>query len=76
VFSERAHNRRYRRYVYEAESLNQPEKGRVKVIDDKVFERARRREFELRRSDRLNYRTRYFTDSGIIESKGFVAQNY
>ena len=28
--------RRYRRYVYEAGSLDRPEKGSVKVIEDKV----------------------------------------
>jgi hypothetical protein len=25
---------------------------------------------------RFQYRTRYFTDSGIIETKAFVAENY
>ena len=34
------------------------------------------REFELSRSDRFRYRTRYFTDSGIIGSKEFVFSNY
>ena len=34
--------RRYRRYVYEAGSVNQPEKGNVKVIEDKVLEKERR----------------------------------
>jgi hypothetical protein len=72
----KAQIRRYRRYVYEAGSVNQPEKGNVKVIEDKVLEKERRREFELSRSDRFRYRTRYFTDSGIIGSKEFVAQNY
>jgi hypothetical protein len=28
------------------------------------------------RSDRFRYRTCYFTDSGIIGSKKFVAENY
>jgi len=32
--------------------------------------------FELSKTDRFRYRTRYFTDSGIIGSKEFVAQNY
>jgi REP element-mobilizing transposase RayT len=41
--------RRYRRYVYEAGSLNRPEKGSVKVIKDKVLEKERSRAFELRR---------------------------
>ena len=68
--------RRYRRYVYEAGSLNQPEKGNVKVIADKALEKERSRGFELSKSDRFRYRTRYFTDSGIIGSKEFVSANY
>ncbi|MEN8779524.1 MAG: transposase [Desulfobacterales bacterium] len=76
VKSKKERVRRYRRYVYEAGSVNQPEKGNVKVIEDKVLEKERRREFELSRSDRFRYRTRYFTDSGIIGSKDFVAENY
>ena len=68
--------RRYRRYVYEAGSLNQPGKGNVKVIKDKVLEKERGKEFELSRSDRFRYRTRYFTDSGIIGSKEFVSGHY
>jgi putative transposase len=76
VKSRKERIRRYRRYVYEAGSLNQPEKGNVKVIKDKVLEKERHREFELSRSDRFRYRTRYFTDSGIIGSKEFVAANY
>ncbi len=68
--------RRYRRYVYEAGALNQPKKGSAKVIKDKVLEEERRRAFELSKSDRFRYRTRYFTDSGIIGTKEFVATNY
>ena len=67
---------RYRRYVYEAGAVNRSEKGQVKVIDDKILGKERKREFELSRSDRFRYRTRYFTDSGIIGSKEFVAQTY
>ena len=68
--------KRYRRYVYEAGSLNQPEEGNVKVIADKALEKERSRGFELSKSDRFRYRTRYFTDSGIIGSKEFVSANY
>ena len=67
---------RYRRYVYEAGSLSRPEKGNIKVIEDNVVEKERSRAFELSKSDRFRYRTRYFTDSGIIGSKEFVAANY
>ena len=68
--------RRYRRYVYEAGSINQPEKGSIKVIGDNALEKERSRGFELSKSDRFRYRTRYFTDSGIIGSKEFVSANY
>jgi len=43
VKSKKERIRRYRRYVYEAGSVNQPEKGNVKVIEDKVLEKERRR---------------------------------
>ena len=68
--------KRYRRYVYEAGAVNRPEKGKTRVIDDKILEKERNREFELSRSDRFRYRTRYFTDSGIIGTKEFVSENY
>ena len=76
VKSSKERIRRYRRYVYEAGALNQPEKGNAKVIENKVLAKERRREFQLSKSDRFRYRTRYFTDSGIIGSKVFVAKNY
>ena len=68
--------KRYRRYVYEAGALNRPERGSVKVIEDKVLEKERSRAFELSKTDRFRYRTRYFTDSGIIGSKEFVSKTY
>ena len=76
VQSKKERIKRYRRYVYEAGALNQPEKGNVKVIEDRILEKERRREYELSKSDRFRYRTRYFTDSGIIGSKEFVSLNY
>jgi hypothetical protein len=68
--------RRYRRYVYEAGAISRPEKRQTKVIDDKVIAKERKKEFEISRINRFRYRTRYFTDSGIIGSKEFVAENY
>jgi REP element-mobilizing transposase RayT len=76
VKSKKERIKRYRRYVYEAGSLNRPEKGKIKVIEDKILEKERNKEFELSRSDRFRYRTRYFTDSGIIGSKEFVSGHY
>ena len=46
------------------------------VIDDKVVAKERKKDFEISRISRLRHRTRYFTDSGIIGSKEFVAENY
>jgi REP-associated tyrosine transposase len=68
--------RRYRRYVYEAGAVNRPEKGRIKVIDKTVVEKERKKNFELSRIQRFQYRTRYFSDSGIIGTKEFVNANY
>ena len=68
--------RRYRRYVYEAGNVKRPDKGKVKVIDGNVLKKERIRGFELSRSDRFRYRTRYFTDSGVIGSKEFVSKTY
>jgi putative transposase len=64
VKSEKERIRSYRRYVYEAGAVNRPDKGKAKVIEGKILEMERNREFELSRSDRFRYRTRYFTDSG------------
>jgi REP element-mobilizing transposase RayT len=68
--------RRYRRYVYEAGAINRPNKKQAKVIGDKVIAKERNKEFEINRITRFRYRTRYFTDSGIIGSKEFVSINY
>ncbi len=76
VKSKKERIKRYRRYVYEAGSLNRPEKGKIKVIEDKILEKERNKDFEFSRSDRFRYRTRYFTDSGIIGSKEFVSGHY
>jgi REP element-mobilizing transposase RayT len=76
VKSEKERIRRYRRYVYEAGALSRPDKMQAKVIDDRILEKERKRGFELGRSDRFRYRTRYFTDSGVIGSKEFVSKTY
>jgi REP element-mobilizing transposase RayT len=76
VKSEKERIRSYRRYVYEAGAINRPEKGKTKVIGDRIIEKERKREFQLSRSDRFRYRTRYFTDSGVIGSKEFVSKTY
>ncbi len=63
VKDEKARLRYYRRFVYK--------KG-----DLKTAEKEREKDFEIGGIDRFRYRTRYFTDSGIIGTKAFVARNY
>jgi len=46
------------------------------VIDNDIVEHERKKNYEIKRIDRFRYRTRYFTDSGIIGSKEFVSSNY
>ena len=76
VNSEKERIRRYRRYVYEAGAINRPDKMQAGVIDPKVVAKERKTDFKISRISRFRYRTRYFTDSGIIGSKEFVAVNY
>jgi hypothetical protein len=40
------------------------------------MEKERKKAFKISRVDRFRYRTRYFTDSGIIGTKEFVSANY
>jgi putative transposase len=68
--------KRYRRYVYEAGALDRSGKPAVGVIDNSILEKERKNDFELKRMQRFRYRTRYFTDSGIIGTKKFVSGNY
>jgi len=41
-----------------------------------VFYKEKKKGFKLSKASRLRYRTRYFTDSGIIGSKEFVSSHY
>jgi len=68
--------RGYRRYVYEAGAVDRSEIGQRKVIREAVVEKERKKEFKISNVDRFRYRTRYFTDSGIIGTKEFVSTNY
>jgi len=76
VKNEKERIRRYLRYVYEAGALDHPGKGQARVIDNDIVEHERENDFELNRMRRFRYRTRYFTDSGVIGSKEFVSSNY
>ena len=76
VKSEKERVRRYRQYMYHAGSIDRPDKGKVKVIDPRIFYKEKRKDFQITQASRLRYRTRYFTDSGIIGSKEFVNKHY
>jgi len=68
--------KRYRRYVYETGALDHPQKDQGRIIKNDMVEHERKNDFELNRIRRFRYRTRYFTDSGIIGTKEFVSENY
>ncbi len=53
----------YRKFVYE--------KGGLDGLD-----KEKERDFQLNQVDRFRYRTRYFTDSGIIGTKAFIVRHF
>jgi|SRR6056297_2604539 len=63
--------RKYREFVYETGAVDA---GKGVTIDTKIVDRERRHKYKIQRADRFLYRTRYFTDAGIIGSKGFVGE--
>jgi REP element-mobilizing transposase RayT len=63
--------RKYREFVYETGALD-TDKGAM--LDPKVVKRERKKGYKLTTADRLRYRTRYFTDSGIIGTREFVVR--
>ena len=68
-FDEKEIVRKYREFVYETGAVNA---GKGAVIDPKIVKQERKKKYELTRQDRFLYRSRYFTDAGIIGSKDFV----
>ena len=69
----------YRRFVYEKGGLIKKVEDRSKVpseIRSAVTSELNGESLELSGVDRFRYRTRYFTDSGIIGSKEFVSRFY
>ncbi len=63
----------YRQLIYEIGVLP-AEKG--KSIDNAHMNTNRKRGFKTTRVDHFKYRTRYFTDSGVIGSRKLVQENY
>ena len=76
VKSEKERVRLYRKYVYETGAIQLSDKQHTKTIDEKIVAKERKKAFEISRKDRFLYRTRYFTDSGIIGSREFVSITY
>ncbi len=63
----------YREYLYEKGGL-ETEKGAS--INERIIAKERGKKYKLTPVDRLRFRTRYFTDSGIIGTKAFVGRYY
>jgi putative transposase len=63
--------RKYRQFVYETGAMDT---GKGKQMKKEVVEKERKKGYRLSRVDVFRHRCRYFTDSGIIGSKEFVAE--
>ncbi|WP_300670301.1 transposase [Desulfoluna sp.] len=65
--------KKYREYLYHAGAVKKRGKAN---ISKEILEKASAEDFELDWTRRFRYRTRYFSDSGIIGSKAFVLSTY
>ncbi len=65
--------REYKKFIYETGAMT---KKRGQQIKQEVLEKEREKGFKISRVDRFKSRSRYFSDSGIIGTKGFVQKNY
>ena len=74
VKSKKERLRLYRKFVYETGAVNR--KDRSGETEKLRNGESKEKSFELTRSERFKYRTRYFTDSGIIGSKEFVQSTF
>ena len=63
----------YREFIYEKGAI---ETTKRMSITEAVIKKERDKEYKLTSMDRLRFKTRYFTDSGIIGTKGFVFHYY
>ena len=64
---------KYRRFIYETGAHD---RGKGAVLKADLLDKEDKTDYELSRMRRFQYRTKYFTDSGIIGSKEFVTQIY
>ncbi|SCX90988.1 transposase [Desulfoluna spongiiphila] len=65
--------RTYREYLYHLGAIDK--RGKAK-ISRKVLDEEAAQGFDMNRLRRFRYRSRYFTDSGIIGSRAFVEAQY
>jgi hypothetical protein len=65
--------RLYRKFLYEKNSNTTEKRSQ---IAKKTTKKETKKDFRISQVDRFRYPTRYFSDSGIIGTKEFVAQNY
>jgi len=65
--------KKYREFLYHVGAIEK--RGRARILK-KVLAEETAEGFELTRQRRFRYRTRYFTDSGIIGSRAFVEATY
>ena len=63
--------RKYRQFVYETGAVDT---GKGKPMDPKIVKKERKKNFELKRFELFCYRTRYFSDAGILGSREFVKE--
>ena len=63
----------YREFLYEKGAI---ETVKGVSINETIIKKERDKDYKLTSVDRLRFRTRYFTDSGIIGTKGFVSHYY
>ena len=62
VVEEAERFRRYRRYVYEAGALARSDGKSKKTIHAALVEKEREKNYEVTRTDRFLFKTRYFTE--------------
>jgi REP-associated tyrosine transposase len=65
--------RQYRAYLYKVGALDL---GNGAQIDENVLKQEAKSDFNLSQIRRFRYRTRYFSDSGVIGTKEFVSTLY
>jgi REP element-mobilizing transposase RayT len=73
VKDEKERLQRYRRFLYETGAMDT---GKGSALNAGIVSKEREKEFQVTRLERFKYRTRYFTDSGIIGGKAFVLEIY